>query len=64
MLPLQTPLQVTFEMEVGVPERTAGWVIVVHAEAIQLLLSVTFTQKVPAVRPLAVAAFPPDGDQA
>ena len=40
----------------------AGWVIVTVTVVVHPLLSVTVHVYVPAERPLAVAALPPDGD--
>jgi len=56
-------LQVTLEEEEIAAVTAAGSVIVILAAALQPAGSVMVTTYVPALKPVAVAPFPPEGDQ-
>ncbi len=61
-LPLFAPLQL-ISVATILDTRASGSVIVTFAVAVRLAASVTVTVYVPAAKPVAVAAVPPDGDQ-
>ena len=62
VLPSAPPLQFTLVTVPTDVRKTTGWVIVTLAEPVQPLWSTTFKVYLPAVNPLAVGLFPPEGD--
>ena len=60
--PFEAPLQDTFVCEPVEVLIAVGWVMVKLRVAVQALASVTVTVYTPALKPVAVADVPPDGD--